>query len=374
MKLLILTCNTGGGHNTAARAVAEECKRRAISYELLDALDTFAGERISAVVCKTYTGIVKNAPQVFNAAYHAGDLISSNRHKSPVYAVAKQLRRTMLPYIAQNGFDVVITTHLFVAQALTALKLKGALDHVLTVAVATDYTCIPFWEETSCDYYVAPHKELISEYASRGMPVENILPFGIPVSEAFLTHTEKRAARRALSLPEEGSIILIMTGSMGYGHIAQLADTLLNKPSDCHIAVICGSNEKVQNDLESRFGSENRLHVYGFEKRIALFMDACDVLLTKPGGLTTTEAAVHTVPLIHTKPIPGCETKNAQFFSSHGMSVVAEDVEAQAASALRLCGDHTAAKALMQAQAAQINPHAAKDLMDFVTQRMEGCV
>lgn len=395
MKILILTCNTGGGHNAAAGAVAEECERRSLSYELIDALDAFAGERISAAVCKTYTGIVKNAPQVFNAAYHAGDLISSNRHKSPVYAVAKQMRHSMFLYIERNGFDVVITTHLFVAQALTALKLQGSLKRVMTVAIATDYTCIPFWEETSCDYYVAPHKELLDEYAAHGMPVDRILPVGIPVSTAFLTHTDKRTARQTLGLPVQGRIILIMTGSMGYGHIEQLVDTLLLKAQrsdgaidqngggaevsvsqmpEYHIAVVCGSNEKVQNDLKSKFAGDDRLHIFGFEKRIALFMDACDVLLTKPGGLTTTEAAVHAVPLIHTNPIPGCETKNAQFFAAHGMSVIANDVETQAAEALRLCLDRTAAETLIHAQKSQINPHAAKDLMDFVTQRMEGCV
>lgn len=368
MKILILSCNTGGGHHAAAYAIAEECARRQIAHEMVDALEAFTPPRIASIVRKTYTGIVKTAPQVFHAAYQAGSLISSSKYKSPVYAVARHMGSNMLRYIEEGGFDVVITTHLFVAQALTSLKKHEKLHDVLTIAVATDYTCIPFWEETRCDYYIAPHADLLPEYEKRGMALANMLPYGIPVSGSFLAHTEKEKARETLGLPKDGALVLIMTGSMGYGHIGQLVDCLLSnkhKVDSLHIAVICGTNEKVRTELASRFGDCPQLTLFGFEKRISLFMDACDVLLSKPGGLTTTEAAVHTVPLIHTNPIPGCETKNARFYAARGMSVIADDPQTQADEAIRLCTDHAAAEAICTAQHMQINPYAAKDIVDF---------
>ena len=96
--------------------------------------------------------------------------------------------------LARGRFDGVVTTHLFCAETLTWLKRHGRL-HVPCLAVATDYTCIPFWEETDCDRYVIPHPELTDEFAGRGIPRSRLLAFGIPVSARFSQPMDPAAAR-----------------------------------------------------------------------------------------------------------------------------------------------------------------------------------
>ena len=95
------------------------------------------------------------------------------------------------------------------------------------VAVETDYTCIPFWEETECDYYIVPHESLIDEFAAKGIPREKLLPYGIPVRPAFSRPCRKADARAVCRIPEDASVYLIMSGSMGFGKVNLLVAGLL---------------------------------------------------------------------------------------------------------------------------------------------------
>lgn len=101
--------------------------------------------------------------------------ISSSRRKSPVYFANALLGKKLASYIDGHDFDIVLTPHLYPAETMTYMKKKKLL-HMPAVAVGTDYTCIPFWEETNLDYYVIPHEDLIPEYVKRGVPEEKLLP------------------------------------------------------------------------------------------------------------------------------------------------------------------------------------------------------
>ena len=113
-----------------------------------------------------------------------------------------------------------------------------------------------------------------------------------------------------------------MSGSMGFGKVNLLVAQLLTKlASDEYIIVICGNNRRLRKIMHTAFGRHPQIRILGYTEHISAYMDACDVIFTKPGGLTSTEAAVKGIPIIHTKPIPGCEEKNLAFFTEHGMSV-----------------------------------------------------
>ena len=202
MKVLILSSATGGGHNAAAAAVREELERRGIECSMEEGL-RFASEKISRRVCATYMGVATHAPQFFYRLYRAGGAISNPRLKSPVYFANRLYRQKLYDYITQNGFNAVVTTHLFSAEALTSLR-RHKKAPFYSVFVATDYTCIPFVEETECDALVIPHEDLRGEFLRRGVPEEKMYCFGIPVGAAFFGHHQtKEEARRALGLPEK---------------------------------------------------------------------------------------------------------------------------------------------------------------------------
>ena len=238
------------------------------------------------------------------------------------------------------------------------MKQKGRLT-IPCVAIATDYACIPFWEETNCDYYVVPHKDLIPEFASCGIPEEKLLPLGIPVRPAFARPASKEDVRRHLGLPENAPLFLVMSGSMGFGKVHLLAHELVSRLENGEQAVIiCGNNKKRMRSLRLQFHKNPNVHIIGFTRHVAEYMAAADVLFTKPGGLSSTEAAVRRVPLVHTDPIPGCETKNRTFFVSRGMSVTGAHQKELAEAGISLARDDARQIAMLDAQHQNSHPQA----------------
>lgn len=362
MKVLILSCNTGQGHNAAGKAILETLISRGIDCQMMDALK-LAGDKVSRHVSNAYCGLTTRFPAGFEWLYKAGGVISTSRWKSPVYLANIPYARRLLRTIIRGGYDCIIAPHLFPAEALTHLRRKAGLT-VRCYAIATDYTCIPFWEETELDRYFIPHPDLISEFSGKGIPAEKITATGIPVSHRFRSHTDKKAARAALNLPESGNVYLIMTGSMGFGNVADMTKALLH--TNGFTCILGGNNEEMKQQLRRQFEQEKRVSVLDFTDKVDQYMDACDVLLTKPGGLTSTEAAVKNIPIIHTAPIPGCETVNAQFFSQRGLSVCRTVPREIAEAAERLANDSPLREKMLAAQRTQINPLAADMICDLI--------
>lgn len=365
MNVLILSCNTGQGHNSAALAVYENLCSHNITCEFMDAL-LFAGKRTSNAVSKTYINVASKTPHIFGLAYRAGGFISNTRTKSPVYFANTRYAKQMYNYIVGNHYDIVITSHLFPAQTLTYIKHKYKLD-ILTIAIATDYTSIPFWEETDLDYYVIGHPDLIPEFRKKGIPEKKLLPYGIPVSGNFLTRVPKEEARKRLDLPRDSFVVLIMSGSMGFGHLSPLIRSFLKQDNDkITIVVMGGNNEELKSSLRTAFSDKPQVQILDYTDQVSLYMDSADLLYTKPGGLTSTEALVKNIPFIHTAPIPGCETKNARFFASHGMSYASKSVKEQVAYGTLLYKNESARTAMLQAQRENALPDAAEDIYKLI--------
>ena len=361
MKVLILSCNTGGGHNAAASALKESLNFYHHEAEVLD-LMSLGRKHTSALVGGAYVKLVSVFPAGFGALYQLGELVRKFPWKSPVYYANARLGNALADYIVQNHFDAVVTTHLYPAETLTWMKQKGRLT-IPCVAVATDYACIPFWEETNCDYYVVPHKDLIPEFASCGIPEEKLLPLGIPVRPAFARPASKEDVRRHLGLPENAPLFLVMSGSMGFGKVHLLAHELVSRLENGEQAVIiCGNNKKRMRSLRLQFHKNPNVHIIGFTRPVAEYLAAADVLFTKPGGLSSTEAAVRRVPLVHTDPIPGCETKNRAFFVSRGMSVTGAHQKELAEAGISLARDDVRQIAMRDAQRKNSHPQAGTSI------------
>ena len=161
-----------------------------------------------------------------------------------------------------------------------------------------------------------------------------------------------------------------MTGSMGFGNAAGVVAALAQRMDPASRAVVMvGSNERLNAALGKRFGQDARVVRVPYTTQVPLYMDACDVLLSKPGGLSSTEAAVKNVPLVHTAPIPGGEKINARFFAGLGLSVATGSPEESAAAAVRLAADRAAQERQLAAQRAHINADAAAALCDQLIAR-----
>lgn len=371
MKLLILSCNTGEGHHSAALAVQEALNARGVPNDIMDPLSS-VGEATRRRVCELYNSIIRNIPKAFGLIYRAGELADSALPGSPVYFANSLYAGKLLDCIRDGGYDGVISTHLYGMEAMTAIRQKLGV-HIPNYGVLTDYTRIPFFSDVHLDGYFIPHRDLAAELVEKGMDAQLLIPTGIPVSERFAHALPQDEARRRLNLPESKRIYLVMTGGVGCGNVAEICDGLRDGDGGDFLAcVLTGKNESLRDELNERYRDEPRIRAVDFTREVNVYMNAADVLITKPGGLSSTEAAAARVPLVHWITIPGCEERNADFFSARGMSVQTRSPGEAAVLAVNLARDPAACAAMRQHQAEEINPNSARDTVAHVLADLEG--
>ena len=365
VNILVLSCGTGGGHNSAAAAVKEEMLSRGHSVTMLNPLE-LCGRKVAGRVDNAYISLAQTVPGAFGAIYDLGNAYRRLPWRSPVYYANSHASYALAAYLAENPVDAIVMSHLFPAEILTYLRLHGT-PVPKTIFITTDYTCIPFMEECVCDAYVIPAKELIGDFTTRGIPEDRIYPLGIPVRKGFRERQSRQQAKEALGLDQEKRYLLVSGGSIGAGKLEKALGLLcdITKGTDFSPIVICGNNTSVLGHLEKRYGSQVRL--LGQTDRMAEYLRACDLYFTKPGGLSTTEAAVMEVPLALLPPIPGCETRNRRFYTETGMAEAVEPNEGDLQRVLSLLDSPAHWERMMENQRRVIPKDAAQRICDLAT-------
>ena len=324
MKLLILTCSTGGGHTSAARAVAETASEAGAECVIMDALRFLPGVE-GKVISRGHTFVYRHMPRLFGVGYRMERRGGARAFRVTCARGARALRRCIL----EGGYDAVFSVHVFASFMLSELRRRGLLN-VPAAQVATDYTCSPGFAECNLDLNFIP-LGLRDEFIACGLRPEQLADTGIPVRREFSRGKTREHARRLLKLPKSGPLVLLMCGSMGCGPMEELAEGLSAAlPEDGTLAVLCGTNERLKADIEAA-GLAN-VRPVGYTKRVSLWMDAADLIISKPGGLTSSEAMAKRLPMIIVDAVPGCETKNLEYLTARGCArfVPVEDIPAAA--------------------------------------------
>ncbi|MGM9605318.1 MAG: glycosyltransferase [Faecousia sp.] len=363
MEALVLSCGTGGGHNSAAAAVQEEFLRRGHGATLLNPFEPCGG-KVAQRVDNAYISVAQAAPGGFGAIYAIGNAYRHLPWRSPVYFANALAAEALGEYLRAHPVDVIVMTHLFPAEMLTCLRSRGETIPK-TIFVTTDYTCIPFMEETDCDAYVTPSPMLTGEFTARGIPQERIYPLGIPVRSSFCTGLTREQAKAALNLAPDKRYLLVSGGSIGAGKLEKAIELLcdVTAGTNFRLIVICGSNASVCKHLEKRYGAQAQL--IGKTDRMAEYLRACDLYFTKPGGLSTTEAAVMEAPLALLPPIPGCETRNRAFFTGTGMAAEVQLAPRELENTLALLNNPEKLEHMRQCQRSFIPKDAAQRICDL---------
>ena len=312
MRVLILSANTGTGHNSTAIALAEQFEESGVDYEIEDALSMIS-EKTSNLISWGHSYVYRKLPKLFGTAYRYEERHPPRKLYEYFSKGAVMLQEKLL----SEHFDAVICVHVFAGIMMTEVR-RCYENRIPTYFVATDYTCSPGVSYLDADAFFIPHRMLFSEFVRTAIPVQKLCATGIPVRSAFNDSLDKIEARRRLHLRENGRIVLLSCGSIGCGRLDRHALELANKlPDDVTLVVLCGTNEELANDL-SRFASDS-FCVVGFTNDIPLYMSAADIYLTKPGGLMTTEAIAKRLPMVFVEAVPGCETRNLAFLSEIGV-------------------------------------------------------
>ncbi len=322
-KILVLSCGTGGGHNTAAKAIQEELLERNVKTDFKEYLEII-NPKLKENINNLYIKTTKGNGKLFKRVYRLGEIYEKTKLKSPVYYFNSLNKNKLYDYIQDNDYNYVITTHLFAAQALTAIKKE---HDIRFMQVATDYVSIPFWEETNPDYFVIPSKELESDFVKKGISKQKLLALGIPVKKQFRKQYDKKEMKKQLKLDINRKYILILNGSMGFGSVEKLTKKLLKNIKDVTFIISCGNNKKLLDSLNTKYKNDKRIIALPFTNELGKYMAISDVILSKPGGLTSTEIVSMRKPLIHIMPIPGCENYNANFFAQRQMSLKCDNID-----------------------------------------------
>jgi len=213
---------------------------------------------------------------------------------------------------------VIICTHVFAALLVTYLAERFEIP-VKTIGIVTDFTIHPYWEDTNLDYYVTASEFLTHAGSKKGIPREKFKPFGIPIDPKFAETRTRQEACRILGIPEKKTL-LVMSGSMGFGNVLDEIKALDKLELDFQIITVCGNNKKLKAQIDE-LQTQKRIYNFGYVDNVDVLMDAADCIVTKPGGLTTSEALAKCLPMLMNNPVPGQEDRNVEFLLNAGAAI-----------------------------------------------------
>ena len=326
MKILIVYAKAGAGHRRAAEAVFAAFKRRGEEKDvvLIDCLD-YTNPWFKNFYPNVYIFLVRFLPSVWAAIYY----VLENR---VIYSLVKRLRR-LTNYLTSKRFveflkkerpGVVISTQFFASEVVAALKRKKEIDSTL-ISVVTDFGAHTFWESQDVDIFVVASEDTKKDLILRNIPEEKINVLGIPI-EPPLKDFDQGQLRKEIGFKENLFTVLIVGGGFGVGPIKELVFSL-DRLSDevrrrIQLIVVCSRNKKLYDEIE---GVAPKLRIvskiFGFVDDLYKMMAAADVIISKSGGLTTSEALATALPMIIISPIPGQESKNCDLLVKNGAAI-----------------------------------------------------
>lgn len=318
-----MTAATGGGHIRAASAV-EQYIRNHTGHDVrtVDTLKAI-GRFLDKTVCDSYLFMARKAPVLFGTLYRRTN--RESRFSDLVPKLNSALSHPLIHTIAQYMPDVIITTHPFATEMVSYLKEIGDTC-VPLVCLVTDYGLHRAWVAEEVDAYVVACEDMIPDLVALEVPPQKIFSVGIPVHEEFFVKQDKEALQEEIGLQPGLPTITFMAGSFGVTNIVKLYRDMIRCGQPMQVIIITGRNQKLYEAFEKELDewrSENQVptKLILFTTEVEKYMHASDLLITKPGGLTVSEALACNLPLAVFDAIPGQEEDNAAFLERHNMGI-----------------------------------------------------
>lgn len=370
MRILILSVTAGQGHNRTAKGIAGIAQSRDHECKIVDTFE-YVSPAMGELVDEGYRLSIAFTPKAFGRAFR-----SFERAEQEYAAVlrAYKIVSTRMSYELEEVYqqfqpDAVVCTMSFAAQIATAIYERGVC-RAPRMGIVTDYTLHPFWVGTNLDMLVSPSEQLTESFVAKGIDPRIIKPVGIPISLDFAKHIDRQAACDELGI-ENMPTLLLMGGSMGHGDIAKAIESMDKSASPFQILAVCGSNVRMQHRLE-KMQTRKPMRVYGFTDKIHVMMSASDMIVTKPGGLTVSEAVAKKLPMVLINPIPGQEERNMDFLTNHGMAMRANATLPVGEVVGQLMLSQARRRLMSQAQEAFGKPNATLDVCQLLEEMAEG--
>ena len=328
MRILIATVTAGGGHIAAAAAL-EEAWRALRPDDVIERLDLikFFSPIHKKVHEDGYVKLIELAPELWGMIFGKTDNPKVARSMSKLRrAFPSNSRNKFIKHLKHFKPDVVLCTHYLPLETLGLLRLKNKLPQPLIVSIVTDFEAHALWMDDCVDLYCVATEDTKARLVARGAKSENIVPTGIPIAAKFLSKPDPKAVRKHYGLRDDQPVLLVLGGGFGMGPVAEILHELDKVAGQFQTIVVAGRNEKLRRELATH-NRKHPTHVLGFATNMHELMAVADLIITKPGGLTSSEALAMGRPLFILNPIPGQEAANSDFLLEHGAATKANRIE-----------------------------------------------
>ena len=371
LSVLIFSASFGAGHVRAAEAIIEVLRSKEPDVEIthLD-FGAFLSKTFNSVIKNTYIELIKHTPKLWGKFYY-------RTSKIPPDSLFQRFlnglgRREFVKCIQVLQPDLVICTYPTVAGVLAQQRLKGILD-VPLVTIVTDYAVHSQWIHQGVDLYIVGCKSVYDGLVARGINPSSVRITGIPVSPKFEWGLDRKELLKKLDLKPHLPTVLVMGGAYGVlGGAKWICKILVETAFPVQSIIVCGQDEKLYKALDPLIeDGRNPVARFGFVKNVEELMSAADIIVTKAGGLTVSEALTKRVPLVIFRPIPGQEEENAIYLEGIGAGRAARNEEELEKIIFALLEHPKDLERMRRAAAKAVPGRAAEQAVDSILQLLE---
>ena len=368
--ILILHATAGAGHTRAAQAIAAALKATGQEHQVVDTLQCTSA-LFRRMYVKSYIDIVQKAPELWGYLYEKSDVVATptSRRARARLAFDKFNSRKFKQLLVETNPGAIVCTHFLPLELLSDLKGRGKLN-VPVHAVVTDVSLHAFWVYPHIEHYHVATPSTARELARKGYPAKQITVTGIPVDPVFASRTPAAMMRAKLGLLEKPTVLLL-SGGFGVGPMKQMLASFSENRDDLSLVVVAGKNPQLEAECKALAATlPVPIKVYGFVNNMHELMDAADLIVTKPGGLTTTEILAKGKPMALVAPIPGQEQRNAEYLLEEGAAVRLYDVADAAYYLQRWLSDAVRMRRMASAAQAIAKPFAAQEIAAMLVETL----
>jgi processive 1,2-diacylglycerol beta-glucosyltransferase len=367
-RVLVLSASVGAGHARAAEAVALALQQTVPDavVQNTDVL-TLTNAAFRQVYGRAYLDLVNKAPHLLGYFY---DMLDRPRGKASDRAdrlrllVQKLNLKPFIRLLEREPWDLIINTHFLPAEIVAALRKQGRLS-VPQVTATTDFETHRLWVNQPCEHFFTATEEGALYLQSWGVPPGDTTPTGIPIHPVFNQPKSQKECQARLDIDGSRPVVLQLAGGFGVGPIEKLYRALLDVALPLEILVVAGRNEKARARLASVDSpARHRARVLGFTDQIDELMAAADVIVSKPGGLTTSETLARGAAMVIVNPIPGQESRNSDFLLENGAAIKVNNIATLPHKLTALLRDEERLARLKANARALGRPRAAFDVVE----------
>jgi processive 1,2-diacylglycerol beta-glucosyltransferase len=329
LRILVLSASVGAGHLRAAEAV-ELALRQIVPDATVRNVDVLemTNRLFKRVYGQFYLDLVNKAPHALGYFYDMLDQPSSPKQRSDKLRLylEKLNLKSFLKFLNAEPWDLVINTHFLPAEIIASLRQKNELD-LPQVTATTDFETHRLWVNQPCDRYFTATQEGALYLQHWGVPAADTFVTGIPIHPVFSTPKDRATCIAKHGLAADRPIILQLSGGFGVGPIEKIFHGLLGVDQPIQLVTITGRNDKLKDQLSKiKTPDRHKVKVMGFTKEIDELMQTADLVVSKPGGLTTSEVLASGAVMVIVNPIPGQESRNSDYLLENGAAIKANNL------------------------------------------------